>query len=169
MDMLTEIMTVQKVKTKYRLGLCTRLSHVLCVTICSVTVCVPCLCWDCACCTVSQFLRKGSPCKWGVGFGFIQDTCDRTWEDERKTALSTCLVIPKVVFIRVLNAYLTEFDSCIRNGKAKEANIIRATLIEIIKKYSPGFRYMSLKDTGDIEELREIIRDMPRYMDMYKL
>jgi hypothetical protein len=91
-----------------------------------------------------------------------------TFEDTNETVLKN---VPKSgieypVMKEVCEAYLTAFDKNVKEhtpSSAKKANIIRETLVKIIKFSTPGFQYMTLKDTGDIEDLRKIVANLGTY------
>ncbi len=171
MDMLNEVLSSGKKQIKYKHSTITRIFNVCAITSCSMTCCAPCIMWDCMCCCVS-FCMKKNPFKWGVGFDFISNSCKDTFEDKRESVLNGIKLkhLTKDLVMKVLRIYLEKYDTCLAMNTidgARKANIIRVMMVYIIRKYSPGFEYMMLKDDGDILKIRDIIKTLPSKFDMY--
>lgn len=171
MDMLNEVLASGKTQKKYKNSTVKRVLSVFSITGCSLTFCSPCIFWDCMCCCVSVCM-KNNPFKWGAGFEFVSKSCEDTFEDTRVKDLNEIKLknLNKTVIMNVLRTYLQKFDECIATKTvegSRKANILRAIMVDIIRKYSPGFEYMMLRDDGDTLKLREIIRDLPAKFDRY--
>lgn len=165
-NMLHEIQCYGDVKPQYKIGTPRRFWNVLSTAVCCTTVCGTCLMWDCVCCTVSLCCLKKNPFKWGCAFHGISQACDDTFADKRKDLLKNIKPrhISCTAMMEVCNEYLAAFDTYVseKNAKsAKKANIIREQLFDILRVYTPNFRYISLHDNGNIDLIRQIVTDLP--------
>ena len=159
MDKLDDVLTSGDAKPKYKNNKCQRAYNVIVITCCATTICVPIIVYDSLCCCLSLFCHK-NPFRSGCSFEYIVDSCDKTFEDQHKTVLTACKKnIDPVVFARMCQIYLGAFDRCLVEKKAKEANIIRGLLVEIIRGSAPGFACMYLQDDGDVNKLRRIVEN----------
>jgi len=170
-DMLNEVLNSGKKQVKYKNSTASRIFGVCTITSCSMTCCAPCIIWDCMCCCVSICMKK-NPFKWGIGFDFVTNSCKNTFEDTRTSVLDEIKLkhLNKDLVISVLKMYLEKYDECLASKTvdgARKANIIRVMIVTIIRKYSPGFEYMMLRDDGDILKIREIIKHLPAKFDKY--
>ena len=171
MAILKEILGGQGIVKKYKHGLGARIGAVVMTGLCATTCCSPCVLWDCLCCCLTACVCKKNPFNWGTGFKFIEESCNETFYDERKETMKQIGArdLPKHVFMSVIDAYMMEFDKLVamrEAGAAKKANQIRAMAVHIIANYSPGYKYMNLKDDGNVEKLREIIKEIPSRYDL---
>ena len=171
MAILQEILVGKGVVKKYKHSLGARIGAVLTTGCIAATCCVPCIVWDCLCCCVTACVCKSNPFKWGVGFQFLDSAWSDTFYDERKEVLKQVGArdLPKNVFMSVIGAYMNEFDKLValREAKAaKKANEIRGVIVYMIANYSPGYKYSTLTDDGDVERLRDIIKEIPTRYDL---
>lgn len=157
---LDEIKTYGRVMPHYKLSAPRRCWNVTSTTLCCGTCCAPCLAWDFACCCLSAVCSK-NPFRWGLSFQTIAKTCDDTFADERENAL--CKYKFKEVSYAIVGdvgeAYIQEFDRQIQTQTvqgAKKANMIRAELASIIRRFGPA-KYCVFQDDGNIETLKMII------------
>lgn len=165
-SMLYDIQCYGDVKPQYKISTPRRFWNVVSTTVCCTTVCGTCLMWDCICCTASLCCFKKNPFKWGCAFKGIAQVCDETFADQRNEVLKNTKPrhISCDAMMTVCNEYLTAFDTYVneKNAKsAKKANIIREKLFDILRVYTPNFRYISLHDDGDIDLIRQIVKDLP--------
>lgn len=165
LDMLQEVKSKGSVQSKYKFNAPCRVYGVLGTTTISLTCCLPCLIWDASCACFSMCVDK-NPFRFGCAIEFIDDSCTNTFQDTRETDLKAIgKVIDPGVFTDVCIAYMDAFDACLSEKKAREANIIRGLLVNIIKSYSPRFQDIFIKDDGNLDKLRGIIQD---YKKSYK-
>lgn len=160
-EILNEIREFGHRKSHYRHSASRRLYNVIVTSLCCSTVCAPCLCWDCMGCCCSLVMKDNS-CRWGCAFESIANTCSETFADNRKEKLKNIdkKKIQKDTFVDICNMYVNAFHDELNQKTtlgAKHANIIRDELLNMIRKYAPGYRYAFLKDSTNIEEMREII------------
>lgn len=168
---LKEIVSGQGIVKKYKRGVGARIGAVVMTGCCMVTCCSPCILWDCLCCCMTACICKANPFKWGMGFKFVEESCNDTFYDERKEIMKQVGArdLPKHVFMAVIDAYMAEFDKLVamkEANAAKKANQIRSMMVYIIANYSPGYKYMNLRDDGDVDKIREIIKEIPSRYDL---
>ena len=160
MEKLNEVMKEGEVKKKYKWNLFCRAYRVTTISLCAATCCAPFLLYDTLCCCVNICCCGGkSKAIYGCGFSCIKESCDEAFEDKREKEVAECGTrIDPVIYTSVCSAYMAAFDSCISMGKAREANIIRGNLVPLMKRYAPDLQCIMLRDDGDIEKLRNIIK-----------
>ena len=164
MKRLEEILSLGKVVPKYKYSTPMRIYNVIITSLCCTTLCSPCLLWDCVCGMLSCICKN--PCKYGCTCMVITKTMDKTFEDLEKTKLSNIKVlhIEYDCLKTVCDAYISAFNTCISKKTvvdSKKANIIREQLVQIIRKYTPTFKYVFYEDTGNIEDIISIVNKLP--------
>ena len=163
LEMLSEIEQFGRIKPKYKNNTSKRIWYTISTTLCGMICCGPCIIWDCMCCCTSMCL-KSNPFKYGMGFECCTSSCNAIYEDERENIMksikaSFIMNYPHIVG-DVAKAYLYTFYKCRDTqtpASLKAANIIREQLVEIIRDCSPEYKFVSLKDTGNEEELHRIV------------
>lgn len=161
MDMLNEILTSGRVRSKYKHSVVGRIGQTFMLSICTGTMfmfCLPCVLLDFG----AACFKKVKP----ESVRFVAATCNDIYEDIRMKDLSNIKMtdLTKSVIMRVILKYLQAFDACIAEKTetgARRANIIRGELVNIISHYGPGAKYVMLRDDGDMSKLREIIVRLP--------
>lgn len=168
-QILQEIREIGHPIPQYRHSLLKRFYNVIITSVCCTTVCSPCVCWDCMGCCCSLVVKDNS-CRWGCAFESIANTCSETFADNRREKLKNIdkKKIQKETFVDICNMYVNAFHDELKQKTtpgAKHANIIRDELLNIIRKYAPGYRYAFLKDSTTIEEMREMITKIQYQVD----
>lgn len=166
LEILDEVFKSAEIKKKYKHSLCSRIFYTIMTPIGAAVCCGPCIAWDCACCCLSLCCKN--PFKYGAGIKCVSDSCDAIYEDERvkwiedfrKRILNTYPDELRVALHDLCMVYLDKFKECIKEGKAREANMIRGLIVDMIKLYAHGIKYLLLKDDGNIEKLEDVIRSL---------
>lgn len=162
LERLDNVVKFAKVKPKYKLSAFRRAYNMLSTCLCCITCCSPCLAWDC-CCGCFNIVCK-HPFRYGCTCKVIAKTIDDTYEDTYEKYLSNLKSkdIDYTTMHSVCIEYIKSFDALISEKSveaSRKANIIREMLVYIIARYSPGFKYMMLKDSGNMDELRNIVNN----------
>jgi len=156
MNMLREIEKDGKIHKHYKRSCPHRCCSLMTCTTCVFTCCCPCFIWDTLCCSLSICCKN--PFKYGASFDYIEESINFTFEQN----------LPKIhradidhhITIEVFKAYLEAFDAYIASKSPKKANLCRATLVYLIRTFSPDPRYSLLTDDGDINNLRTIVASL---------
>jgi hypothetical protein len=156
---LNEIVNGGTVKPQYKHNLCCRIYRVTAASICAVSVCVPILLYDSVCCCINIWCCGGkSKVIYGCGFQDLNNSYKDAFADNReKELIEIGKSVNPVVYTQVCTAYLNAFDSCLANGKAMNANIIRGKLVSLMRRSAPDLQCLLLQDDGDIDNLRRLV------------
>lgn len=163
LERLREIVHQGRIQPKYKHKPGRRFWNVISTAVCIPTCCLPCVAWDTACCCMSVCCDH--PFKWGCTCTAVSEVCNESFKDTRDVQLTAITSEDISIFVmqHVCTEYLRAFDHqvALRTvDSARKANIIRSELFAIIRKYTPGFKYITLRDDGDINKVRNIVHNL---------